>query len=59
MTKRGFTYLAHDQTAIIGVEPKETRNISIYFHWGYDTFVKSEISDIEEEGLILYYSKGL
>jgi len=46
------------QTAIIGVEPEETRNISIYFHWGYDTFVKSEYSEIED-GLILIYSKQL
>ena len=48
------------KTAVIGVEPKETRNLAIYLHWGYDTFVKLEISDIkEEEGLILYYSKKL
>ena len=52
--------------AMIGVEPKETRNLAIYLHWGYDTFVKLEISDFEEretfwneEGLILYYSKKL
>jgi len=46
------------RTATIGVEPEETRNISIYLHWGYDTFVKSEYSEIEE-GLILVYSKEL
>ena len=46
-------------TVLIGVEPKETRNLGIYLHWGYDTFVKSEISEIEEEGLLLYYSKML
>ena len=46
--------------AIIGVEPKETRNLAIYLHWGYDTFLKLEITDMkEEEGLILYYSKKL
>jgi len=45
--------------AIIGVEPKETRNMCIYFHWGYDTFIKAETSEIEEEGLILFYSKML
>ena len=44
------------KTAIIGVEPSETRNIKIYFHWGYDTFVKSET---EEDGLILFYAKKL
>ena len=43
----------------IGVEAKETRNIAIYLHWGYTTFVESEISEIEEEGLVLYYSKVL
>ena len=47
------------KTAIIGVEAKETRNLAIYLHWGYDTFVKSEISEIEEEGLLLFYSKNL
>jgi GNAT superfamily N-acetyltransferase len=48
------------KTAIIGVEPKETRNLAIYLHWGYDTFVNLTISDIkEEEGLVLYYSKSL
>lgn len=40
----------------IGVEPKETRNLAIYLHWGYDTFIKSEMEDNE---LILYYSKYL
>ena len=47
-------------TSIIGVEPKETRNLAIYLHWGYDTFDKLVITDPkEEEGLILYYSKKL
>lgn len=40
----------------IGVEAKETRNLGIYLHWGYDTFVKS---GIEEEILVLYYKKVL
>ena len=47
------------EIATIGVEAKETRSMSIYFHWGYDTFINSEISEIEEEGLILFYSKKL
>lgn len=47
------------KTLTIGVEAKETRNIAIYLHWGYTTFVTSEISEIEEEGLVLYYSKLL
>lgn len=40
----------------IGVEAKETRTLGIYLHWGYDTFVMSEI---EEETLVLYYKKML
>ena len=44
----------------IGVEPKETRNLAIYLHWGYDTFVKLAISDFkQEEGLVLYYAKNI
>ncbi len=38
----------------IGVEATETRNLGIYLHWGYDTFVMSEIEDGE---LVLYYRK--
>lgn len=46
----GYTYLT------IGVEAKETRNLAIYLHWGYDRFVMAE----EEEGeLVLYYQKTL
>ena len=41
---------------LIGVEAKETRNLGIYLHWGYDRFVKSETEDGE---LVLYYSKGV
>jgi GNAT superfamily N-acetyltransferase len=40
----------------IGVEARETRNLAIYLHWGYDKFVMSEI---EEGALVLYYSKKL
>ncbi len=40
----------------IGVEAKETRNLAIYLHWGYDEFIWSEIEDDE---LILYYAKAL
>ena len=47
------------KTAVIGVEPKETRNLAIYLHWGYDTFVKLEVFDRKEENLVLYYSKNL
>ena len=40
----------------IGVEAAETRNLGIYLHWGFDTFILSE----EEDGeLVLYYGKRL
>lgn len=38
----------------IGVEARETRNLAIYLHWGYNEFVYSEMDDGE---LILYYAK--
>ncbi len=44
------------QALTIGVEAKETRNLGIYLHWGYDTFVMSETEDDE---LVLYYRKEL
>lgn len=40
----------------IGVEAKETRNLAIYLHWGYDKLVMSETEDDE---LVLYYAKEL
>ena len=40
----------------IGVEAKETRNLAIYLHWGYDEWVMSEGEDNE---LVLYYAKDL
>ena len=40
----------------IGVEAKETRNLGIYLHWGYGTFV---LSEIEDNTLVLYYAKNL
>lgn len=42
------------RTLTIGVEAKETRNLGIYLHWGYDEFVMSET---EENELVLYYRK--
>ena len=44
------------QALTIGVEAKETRNLGIYLHWGYDSFVMSEIEDDE---LVLYYRKSI
>ena len=40
----------------IGVEAKETRNLGIYLHWGYDKFIMSET---EEEEPVLYYRKEI
>ncbi|MCL2171264.1 MAG: GNAT family N-acetyltransferase [Defluviitaleaceae bacterium] len=45
--------------AKIGASAHETRNLSIYFHWGYTEFDKAEYSEIPEEGLVLYYYKNL
>jgi len=40
----------------IGVEARETRNLAIYLHWGFDTLITHEIDGGE---LILYYGKPL
>ena len=48
--ERGFARLT------IGVEARETRNLAIYLHWGYDVFVTSAMEDGE---LVLYYAKEL
>ena len=47
---RGYTHLT------IGVEARESRNLGIYLHWGYDQFVLSETDDGE---LVLYYAKQM
>lgn len=40
----------------IGVEAKETRNLGIYLHWGYDRFLMAE----EDHGILtLFYAKDL
>ncbi len=44
------------QRLTIGVEAKETRNLAIYLHWGYNEFIHSCFEDDE---LILYYAKDL
>ena len=44
----------------IGSEARETRNLSIYFHFGYTEFLFSELDDSEEDcPLVLYYGKEL
>lgn len=46
----GYSYLT------IGVEAKETRNLAIYLHWGYNEFIMSA----KEAGeLVLYFRKKL
>ncbi len=40
----------------IGVEAKETRNLAIYLHWGFEEFVFNTVEDGE---LILYYQKRI
>ncbi|NLZ45980.1 MAG: GNAT family N-acetyltransferase [Clostridiales bacterium] len=49
-TDRGYKAIT------IGVEASETRNLAIYLHWGYNTFV---MSAIEDNALVLYYLKAL
>ncbi len=46
----GYSYLT------IGVEAKESRNLAIYLHWGYNEFVLHEFEDGE---LVLYYRKKI
>lgn len=48
--ENGYTQLT------IGVEARETRNLAIYLHWGYDEFVTAAG---EEGELVLYYAKHL
>ena len=55
------------KTLTIGVEPRETRNIQIYFHWGFLDFIKltSETYPPRGPGLepetvyVLYYKKEI
>lgn len=48
--EHGYTRLT------IGVEARETRNLAIYLHWGYNELVTAEQEDGE---LVLYYAKNL
>lgn len=51
---KGYKYIT------IGSEARETRNLSIYFHFGYKTFLMYEIDESEEDKpLVLYYGKNL
>ena len=42
----------------IGVDAKETRNLAIYLHWGYNNFIFGEI-DKDDNELVLYYKKQI
>lgn len=48
--QNGYTRLT------IGVEARETRNLAIYLHWGYNKLVTAQT---EEGVLVLYYAKDL
>lgn len=43
-------------TLTIGVEAKETRNLAIYLHWGFNEFL---FEDNEDNELILYFQKDI
>ena len=51
---KGYTYIT------IGSEARETRNLSIYFHFGYTEYLMNELDDSEADSpLVLYYGKKL
>lgn len=43
----------------IGVEATEVRNMAIYFHWGFEKFIFSEIDEEDGGALVLYYKKKI
>ncbi len=51
--EKGIKYLT------IGAEAKESRNLGIYLHWGYNEFVKHQIYKEEDNALVLYYRKKI
>lgn len=52
--KLGIKYMT------IGSEAKESRNLGIYLHFGYNKFIMHEFDDEEEDNpLVLYYQKEL
>lgn len=55
LKKKGFKSLT------LGVEPCETRNIQIYFKWGFTKYVKTdyEYYSNKEKILVNYYQKDL
>ena len=51
--KKGFKFIT------IGAEAKESRNLSIYLHFGFDEFIMHEFDEEENGELILYYRKKI
>ncbi len=55
------------KTLTIGVEPREVRNVQIYFHWGFvnyikcmsETFPPRVVGGPREEITVLFYSKDI
>ncbi len=43
-------------TVTIGVEPRESRNLAIYLHWGYTDYLEYEF---DHGALVIYYGKEL
>ncbi len=62
-----FRFMIHDlrergyHAVTLGVEPNETRNMMIYFHYGFLEYIKSgmEFYPNGEEAFVLYYKKNL
>ncbi len=55
LKQKGFT------TLTLGVEPSETRNIQIYFNWGFVNYIKTSYERYPngDEILVNYYKKEL
>ena len=55
LKQKGFT------TLTLGVEPSETRNIQIYFNWGFVNYIKTSYERYPngDEILVNYYKKDL
>lgn len=55
LKKKGYKYVT------LGVEPNETRNMMIYFHYGFREYIKSgmEFYPNGAEAFVLYYKKSL
>ncbi|MBE5806561.1 MAG: GNAT family N-acetyltransferase [Clostridiales bacterium] len=54
LKERGYTALS------VGVEPKEVRNLEIYFHLGFKEFIKANIEHNQfNDEIILFYKKNI